>query len=97
MHIAAVAAVALAIASTPCLAQDRTPAVNTPNTTNPAAPVEGASSFTEGQAKSRIESNGFTNVSGLTKDDKGFWRGKANKDGKQMEVTVDFQGNVVGK
>jgi putative membrane protein len=96
MRIAAVA-VALAIASTPSLAQDRTPAVSTPNTTNPAAPVEGASSFTEGQAKSRIESNGFTNVSGLTKDDKGFWRGKASKGGKQVEVTLDFQGNVVSK
>jgi len=96
MRIAAVA-MALAIASTPSLAQDRTPAVNTPNTTNPAAPVEGANSFTEGQAKSRIESNGFTNVSGLTKDDKGIWRGKANKDGKQVDVTLDFQGNVVSK
>ena len=96
MRIAAVA-MALAIASTPSLAQDRTPAVNTPNTTNPAAPVEGANSFTEGQAKSRIESNGFTNVSGLTKDDKGIWRGKASKGGKQVDVTLDFQGNVVSK
>lgn len=96
MRIAAVA-VALAIASTSSLAQDRTPAVSTPNTTNPAAPVEGASSFTEGQAKSRIESNGFTNVSGLTKDDKGLWRGKASKGGKQVDVTLDFQGNVVSK
>ncbi|HZO86505.1 MAG TPA: PepSY domain-containing protein [Verrucomicrobiae bacterium] len=96
MRIAAIA-VALVIASTPSLAQDRTPAVNTPNTTNPAAPVEGANSFTEGQAKSRIESNGFTSVSGLSKDDKGIWRGKANKDGKQVDVTLDFQGNVVSK
>ena len=38
----------------------RTPAVNTPNTPpNPTAPVAGANSFTEGQAKSRIESKGF--------------------------------------
>ena len=44
MRIAAVA-VALAIASTPSLAQDRTPAVSTPNTTNPAAPVEGSEQF----------------------------------------------------
>src|SRR5437016_2861654 len=41
-----------------------TPAVNTPNTPpNPGAPVAGSNSFTEGQAKSRIESNGFSNVS----------------------------------
>ena len=33
-----------------------TPAVNTPNTApNPGAPVAGSNSFTEGQAKSRIE------------------------------------------
>ena len=96
MRIAAIAVV-LAIASSPSLAQDRTPAVSTPHTTNPAAPVEGANSFTEGQAKSRIEANGFSNVSGLTKDNRGIWRGKASKDGKQVDVTLDFQGNVLGK
>jgi putative membrane protein len=31
----------------------------------------------------------------LTKDDKGIWRGTANKDGKQTAVALDFQGNVV--
>jgi putative membrane protein len=96
MRIAAIA-VALAVAATSSWAQDRTPAVTTPDKTNPAAPVEGANSFTEGQAKSRIESNGFTNVSGLTKDDKGIWRGKASKGGKQVEVMLDFQGNVASK
>jgi hypothetical protein len=44
MRIAA-AAMVIAIVCTPALAQDRTPAVNSPNTTNPAAPVEGANSF----------------------------------------------------
>jgi hypothetical protein len=82
-------------------AQDRpanpkgdTPAVTTPRSANPTAPVEGANSFTEGQAKSRIESNGYTNVSGLTKDDQGVWRGRATKDGKQVNVSLDYQGNV---
>ena len=38
-----------------------TPAVNSPNSPpNPGAPVAGANSFTEGQAKSRIEAKGFT-------------------------------------
>ena len=46
-----------------------TPAVNSPNSPpNPGAPVAGANSFTEGQAKSRIEDKGFKNVSGLQKD-----------------------------
>ena len=77
-------------------AQDgNTPAVTTPSTPpNPAAPVAGANSFTEGQAKSRLETNGFSNVSGLQKDANGVWRGKGTKDGKTMDISVDFQGNV---
>src|SRR5688572_677958 len=72
-----------------------TPAINAPNTPpNPGAPVAGANSFTEGQAKSRIETNGFSNVSGLAKDSQGVWRGKASKGGQQVDVSVDFQGNV---
>ena len=72
-------------------------AVNTTSTNNPGAPVAGANSFTEGQAKSRIESNGFANVSGLKKDDSGIWRGKAMEDGKSIDVSLDFQGNVVAR
>jgi hypothetical protein len=71
------------------------PAVNSPGSNNPGAPVAGANSFTEGQAKSRIESAGYTDVSELKKDDAGVWRGKAKKDGKAVTVSLDFQGNVV--
>ena len=75
-----------------------TPAVNSPNSPpNPNAPVAGANSFTEGQAKSRIEDKGFKNVSGLTKDANGVWRGKADQNGKSVNVSVDFQGNVVAQ
>ena len=48
---------ALAISTGPVVAQ--TPAVKSPNTNNPAAPVPGANSFTEGQAKSKIEFAGL--------------------------------------
>ena len=75
-----------------------TPAVNTPNSPpNPGAPVAGANSFTEGQAKSRIEARGFTNVAGLKKDSDGVWRGTATQGGKSVKVSVDFQGNVVSQ
>ena len=75
-----------------------TPAVNSPNSPpNPGAPVAGANSFTEGQAKSRIESGGYSNISGLQKDDNGVWRGKAQKDGRSVDVSLDFQGNVVSR
>ena len=57
----------------------------------------GANSFTEGQARSRIEASGFNEVSGLQKDGDGVWRGKAKKDGKNVEVSLDFQGNVVAR
>jgi hypothetical protein len=58
-------------------------------------PVQGSNSFTEGEAKSRIEKTGFSNVSALVKDDNGVWRGRAMKDGKLVEVSLDYQGNVV--
>jgi opacity protein-like surface antigen len=70
------------------------PAIKTTEGNNPGAPVAGANSFTEGQAKSRIEARGYTNVSSLTKDNKGIWRGTAMKDGKSFQVSLDFQGNV---
>ena len=98
----AAAVVAIAI---PAMAQQpnppanrdaNTPAVNTPNSPpNPGAPVAGSNSFTEGQAKSRIEARGFTNVSGLVKDNDGVWRGTAIQGGKSVKVSLDFQGNVV--
>ena len=71
------------------------PALKTQEGNNPGAPVAGANSFTEGQAKARIEARGYTNVSELTKDSQGIWRGKASKDGKSFDVSLDYQGNVV--
>jgi hypothetical protein len=74
-----------------------TPAVASPNANNPGAPAAGANSFTEAQAKSRIEKAGYSNVSGLSKDKDGIWKGKASKGGTPVDVGVDFQGNVVSK
>ena len=72
-------------------------AVNSSDHNNSNAPVAGRNSFTEGQAKSRIETSGFSNVSGLAKDPQGVWRGKAMKGGKSVNVSVDFQGNVTSR
>ena len=55
---------------------------------------KGANSFTEGQAKSRLEGAGFSDVTGLAKDDDGVWRAKAKKDGKAVDVGVDYKGNI---
>jgi hypothetical protein len=63
-----------------------------PTTTTPAA---GANSFTEGQARRRIEDAGYTDVRDLMKDEQGVWRGKAMRSGSQADVGLDFQGKVV--
>ena len=59
------------------------------------APLKGANSFTENQAKDRAMAAGFTNVSALTKDADGIWRGTASMNGKEGKIAVDFKGNVV--
>ena len=61
------------------------------------APLEGANSFTEGQAKDRAEAAGFTDVSALQKDDKGIWRGSAKRGESQVKIAIDFKGNVVAQ
>ena len=59
--------------------------------------MPGANSYTEGEARRRIEEKGFGQVTGLKKDDKGIWRGTAMKDGKSMAVALDYQGNIVSQ
>jgi hypothetical protein len=73
------------------------PAVTTPSTPSATMPAPGANSFTEAQAKARLEAQGFTAVTGLAKDKDGIWRGMATKAGRSASVAVDYQGNVVEK
>jgi len=61
---------------------------------NAPMPAKGANSFTMGEAKSRLEKNGFSNVNGLTKDDNGVWRGNAQKGGNTTTVWLDYKGNA---
>ena len=69
-------------------------ASGTVQTVAPSALEKGANSFTEGQARSRIEGAGLAGVTGLHKDDQGIWRGKATRDGKQVDVGFDYKGNI---
>jgi putative membrane protein len=73
------------------------PPIATSPSNDPNAPLAGANSFTENQAKERMEKAGFTQVSGLKKDDNGIWRGTATMGGKQTPVALDYRGNVVAK
>jgi hypothetical protein len=65
---------------------------DSPQTTGTVEP--GSNSFTEAQARSRIEAQGFRNVAELRKDDQGIWRGKAERDGKSVSVAIDYKGTV---
>jgi putative membrane protein len=95
MHQDKIEKIAAAMEAQPAASDATTPAVTTTDTPDASAPVPGANSFTEAQAKSRIEDAGYSDVSALAKDDKGIWRGQASKDGKSVSVALDFQGNVV--
>lgn len=70
------------------------PAVATPDTTNLTAPVKGENSFTEAQAKERIEKDGYSDVMGLKLDDNGIWQAAAKKAGADVTVKMDYQGNI---
>jgi len=95
--LGASACAALAQTAPATTADGNTPAVATPDTKNATAPVEGANSFTEGQAKERIEKAGYSDVKDLKKDDKGIWMASGMKDGKPLMIALDYQGNVVAK
>lgn len=56
--------------------------------------MPGENSFTENQAKERIENAGFTNVGNLMLDDQGIWRATASKGALTVDVGLDFKGNV---
>src|SRR3954447_15681194 len=86
-----------ALAQTPAPANGpQNSAINTNDSSNrmAAGPVKGSNSFTEGEARSRIEKQGFTNVGALKKDDDGIWRGMGTRNGQQAAVALDYQGNV---
>jgi putative membrane protein len=81
-------------AQPPAVAGPGNEAISTTQDPNAAGPVKGANSFTEDQARARIEANGFTNVSRLTKDADGIWRGTAMSQGENVAVALDFKGDV---
>jgi hypothetical protein len=97
--IAATTALAVLLTGTALAQQSSTtekPAVSNPKNTakTAAAPVAGKNSFTKTQARKRLEANGYTNVTGLSKDANSVWHGKAMKAGKETSVTLDYQGNI---
>ncbi len=96
--ISAITTVAMAqTTSTPTVENSTNNAISPSSDNNTAQPAAGANSFTEEQARSRIEAKGYTSVSNLSKDPRGVWRGKGMKGGASRDVALDYQGNVFGK
>jgi protein CpxP len=54
----------------------------------------GANSFTEAQARNRLQANGYSGISALAKDRDGIWRGSATRNGASLHVSVDYQGHI---
>ncbi|PZN94422.1 MAG: hypothetical protein DCF30_20300 [Hyphomicrobiales bacterium] len=94
MIIACLIATATSIGA---MAQTSTTAPTPTSPVDANAPLPGANSFTEGQAKSRLEANGYTAVTDLKKDDNGVWKGSAMNSGAKVAVSVDYRGNIVRK
>jgi hypothetical protein len=102
MHKAALVATTIALAlngasvfaQTPAQSGPQNPPVKTEEGNNSNMPVKGANSFTMSEARSHVMGKGYTHVTSLKKDNAGVWRGMAMKDGQQVHVSLDFQGNV---
>ncbi len=80
-------------AGTAAASGDRNQALTT-TTANAPQPARGSNSFTQGEARRRLESAGFQNVNNLHRDDGGVWRGTGAKDGQPAQVWLDYKGNT---
>lgn len=76
------------VTSQPPTSSDETGAID-------RVPLElGKNSFTESQAKARLEGAGFTHVGALVLDEQGIWRGTADKGAMTVNVGLDFKGRI---
>ena len=58
------------------------------STRSPAAGLD------EGAAKSKLESEGYRDIRGMTSNPDGSWNGKAIRDNSQLDVVIDSGGNI---
>jgi peptidoglycan hydrolase-like protein with peptidoglycan-binding domain len=61
----------------------------------PHTQMADGSKMSEADARKMIESQGYSKVKDLYRDDSAVWRGVATKDGKSSEVAIDAKGQVV--
>ena len=70
------------------------PAIKDSHVRTTMVAAKGRNSFTEAQARGRIEKAGYGQVGSLAKNQNGVWQGKAMRDGKAVNVALDYKGNV---
>ena len=104
----AIAAMVALTAGTAFAQQERAPselgAQHPPIHSEPAAPPSTAEApklpnaapviNSEEQAKAKIESEGYTEVSGLKQDEKGMWTAMAMKEGKAVQLSLNSEGQL---
>ncbi|MEH0196518.1 hypothetical protein V7S57_10995 [Caulobacter sp. CCNWLY153] len=69
-------------------------AVDTAPTTGETGPTPGASSYTADQARAAIEKAGYSELGPLNQNANGLWQGKATKDGRKVNVSIDYKGAI---
>ncbi len=95
--VLAVATLALVGLVSPALAEDTSPLPPRDAESQTNQLKQGANSFAESQARDLLVQQGYSNVSPLVNDKNGIWHGKAIKDRKAVDVSVDYQGRVAAE
>ncbi|MCV3764926.1 hypothetical protein [Rhizobium sp. TRM95796] len=58
---------------------------------------QGTSSYSQAQARARMEAMGFVAIGELWLDNKGVWRGVATSGARRVDVSLDNQGKVAAR
>jgi len=95
MKLPILGAIAAALCTSAAHAGSHNPAVKSSKPVATRVAAKGHNSFTEAQARDRIEKAGYTGVSKLTKNRNGIWQGSATRDGRTVQIGLDYKGNVV--
>jgi len=69
-------------------------AFKSPDQIGPGPLAQGQNSFTRDEARSRIEQAGYSRVEGLIQDAQGLWHARAMRDGRPVNVALDYKGDV---
>lgn len=93
---------AAALATTGAQAQtgqqgSHNPAIKDSSPHHIAMPAKGHSSFSKDQVRGRLTKAGYTSISNLKATQDGAWQASAMKNGKQVNVTLDYKGNITAQ